>query len=225
MKKLLLVILTIIAFQTSSAFYIWQDFDNPKMPPAGWTLFTTNYFNFDWTVMCSGYGLGYGSAKADMSDANTGLTFDMITPQFTAAVSGDSLIFDHAYATYGTANDQLKIWYSTDGGSTWTQFVLLNGGASGELTTAPPTGQAFVPTPAQWGTKRYVLPLGTNKIKFSAISAYGNNLYLDNIKIGTRYSNDVGSSGTKRLLKAITPGSIDTPKVFVRNFGNTTQSF
>ncbi|MCU0372005.1 MAG: Omp28-related outer membrane protein [Ignavibacteria bacterium] len=225
MKKLLLFISLIIAFQSSSAFYIWQDFDNPKMPPAGWTLYTTNYFNWDWTVICSGYGLGYGSVKADMSDANTGLTFDMITPQFTGAVSGDSLVFDHAYATYGTANDQLKIWYSTDGGSTWTQLVLLNGGAAGELTTASPTGAAFVPTPAQWATKRFALPLGTNKIKFSAVSAYGNNLYLDNIKIGTRYGNDVGASGTKRNLKAITPGSIDTPKVFVRNFGNTAQSF
>jgi hypothetical protein len=225
MKKLLLVIFLIIAFQSSNAFYIWQGFDNPNMPPAGWTLSTTNFFNWDWTIMCSGYGEGYGSTKANMNDANVGMNFEMTTPLFTAAVSGDSLIFDHAYTSYGGANDQLKIWYSTDGGSTWTQLVLLNGGSAGELVTAPTTGAAFVPTPSQWATKRYSLPAGTNKIKFTAIPAYGNNLYLDNIKIGTRYNNDVGASGLKRYVKAVTPGSIDTPRVFVRNFGNTTQSF
>lgn len=219
-----LFLITVLLFNNSGAFYIWQDFDNPNHPPAGWTIYTTNAFNWDWTLMCSAYGLGYGSIKADNSDANTGLTFDIITPLFTAAVSGDSLIFDHAYATYSTYNDQLKIWYSTDGGSNWTQLVLLNGGVSGELTTAPPTGAAFVPTSSQWATKRYLLPAGTNKLKFTAISGYGNNLYLDNIKIGTRYSTDAGAVGFKRFIKAVTPNSIDTPKVYVRNIGTTTQT-
>ncbi len=227
MKKLISILIflsVLFLLNNAKAFYIWQDFDNPNHPPAGWTLNTTNAFNWDWTLMCSGYGLGYGSIKANCSDANTGLTFDIISPQFTAAVTGDSLIFDHAYATYGTANDQLKIWYSTDGGNNWTQLVLLNGGTSGELTTAPATGQAFVPTSSQWATKRYLLPAGTNKLKFTAISAYGNNLYLDNIKIGTKYNTDAGAVGFKRFIKAIPPGTIDTPRVYVRNFGNTTQT-
>ena len=124
MKKLLLIALLTIStifINSADAFYIWQDFDNPSFPPAGWTLATTNTFNWDWAIICSGYGTSYGSCKANMSDANTGLTYDMITPQFTAATTGDSLVFDHAYATYGSSNDQLKIWYSTDGGGTWTQ--------------------------------------------------------------------------------------------------------
>lgn len=208
----------------AGAFYIWQDFDNPDFPPAGWTLTTSNVFNWDWAILCSGYGFGYGSIKADNSDASSGLTFDIITPQFNAAGAGDSLIFDHAYATYSTYNDQLKILYSTDGGSTWTQLVLLNGGTSGELVTAPPTGAAFVPTSSQWATKRYLLPAGTNKLKFTAISGYGNNLYLDNIKIGTRYSNDAGASGFHRFDKVIVPNGTDIPKVYVRNYGTTAQA-
>ena len=203
MKKLLLVILQSLRFRHQAHFTSGRILIIRKCRLRDGRYIQQIILIGTGLLMCSGYGLGYGSVKADMSDANTGLTFDIITPQFTAAVSGDSLIFDHAYATYsGTANDQLKIWYSTDGGSTWTQLVLLNGGASGELTTAPPTGQAFVPTPAQWATKRFALPLGTNKLKFSAISAYGNNLYLDNIKIGTRYSNDVGSIGYKKIFKS-----------------------
>ncbi|MCX6164655.1 MAG: choice-of-anchor J domain-containing protein, partial [Ignavibacteriae bacterium] len=208
----------------AGAFYLWQDFDNPNFPPAGWTLNTTNAFNWDWSILCSAYGTGYGSCKGNSNDAASGLTFDLISPPFTSAGAGDSLVFDEAYATYSTYTDQLKIWYSTDGGSNWTQLVLLNGGPSGELTTAPATGLAFVPTSSQWATKRYSLPAGTNKLKFTCISACGNNMYIDNIKIGTRYTTDAGAVGFKRFIKAMTPSSIDTPKVFVRNFGTNTQS-
>jgi hypothetical protein len=226
MKKnfTILIFLTIVfLFRNAGAFYIWQDFDNPDFPPAGWTLNTSNFFNWDWSIMCSGYGYGYGSIKADCNDAN-GVSFDIITPQFIPAGITDSLVFDHAYATYGSANDQLKIWYSTDGGNLWTQLILLNGGTSGELVTAPATGAAFVPTSSQWATKRYLLPAGTNKLKFTAIGAWGNNLYLDNIKIGSRYNTDAGASGFKNFVKTLVPNSTLSPKVYVRNYGTTTQT-
>ena len=171
------------------------------------------------------YGSGFGSVKANFCDANYGITFDIISPQFTPSVSGDSLLFDHAYTTsFAEQNDILKIFYSVNNGSSWTQLILLNGGNTGQLTTAEFTGQPFVPTSLQWATKRYALPVGTNKLKFTAISADGNNLYLDNIKIGTRYNSDAGATGFKRYVKAIMPNSIDTPKVFVRNFGTTTKT-
>jgi hypothetical protein len=227
MKKIFstsLILLIFLFTNNTFSFYIWQDFDNPNFPPAGWTLVTTNAFNWDWSIMGTAYGTGYGSCKGNSNDASAGLTFDLISPQFTAAVTGDSLVFDEAYATYSGINDQLKIWYSTDGGNNWTQLVLLNGGASGELVTAPATGLAFVPTSSQWATKRYSLPAGTNKLKFTCISACGNNMYLDNIRIGTRYTADAGAVGFKRFLKAMTPASIDTPKVYVRNFGTNTQT-
>jgi hypothetical protein len=227
MKKFLTIsILFAFLFisNNAGAFYIWQDFDNPNFPPAGWTLNTTNAFNWDWTIMCTGYGSGYGACKGNTNDAVAGLSFDLISPQFTAAIVGDSLIFDEAYATYSGINDQMRISYSTDGGSTWTQLVLLNGGTSGELVTAPATGLAFVPTSSQWATKRYALPSGTNKLKFTSISACGNNMYIDNIKIGTKYTTDAGAVGFKRFIKAMIPASIDTPRVYVRNFGTNTQS-
>lgn len=101
----------------------------------------------------------------------------------------------------------------------------MNGGASGPLKTAPVTGTPFIPLSAQWASKKYGLPIGTNMLKFTAISAIGNNLYLDNIKIGSVYANDVGVSGFKRYKRTFTTGTIDTPKVYVRNFGSTSQSF
>jgi hypothetical protein len=219
------VIVILFINKNSSAFFICQNFDNPSFPPAGWTLYTTNVYNWDWSIMCSGYGSGYGSLKANFCDADYGIAFDIISPNFNPASSGDSLIFDHAYTTsFAEQNDKLLILYSTNNGGSWTQLVLLNGGNTGQLTTAEYTGQPFVPTSAQWATKRYALPAGTNKLKFTAISSDGNNLYLDNIKIGSRYNTDAGAIGFKRYIKAIVPNSIDTPKVFVRNFGTTTKT-
>ncbi|MFA5012898.1 MAG: Omp28-related outer membrane protein [Ignavibacteria bacterium] len=226
MKKLLLLLAVYMMLYTNTrAIYIWQDFDNPSFPPKGWTLATSNAFNWEWSVRCSGYGTGYGAIKANFNDANTGNSFDIITPVFTSSISGDSLIFDHAYATYGSSNDQLKIYYSTNNGNAWTELIILNGGTSGPLVTAPATGTPFVPLSTQWVTKKYGLPNGTNMIKFTAYSAIGNNLYLDNIKIGSQYNLDAGASGFKRYVRTYTSGTIDTPKVYVRNFGKTTASF
>jgi hypothetical protein len=52
------------------------------------------------------------------------------------------------------------------------------------LNTGGALGTAnFIPTAAQWASQTLSLPAGTNMVKFSAISAYGNNLFLDNVKI------------------------------------------
>lgn len=226
MKKLVLIFFAFIVLYTNAnALFIWQDFDNPSFPPQGWTLATTNAFKWEWSIRCSGYGQGYGAIKANFNDATSGNSFDLITPVFAGSIIGDSLGFDHAYTCYSSENDQLKIWYSTNGGAAWTELITLNGGASGPLKTAPATGTPFIPLSSQWASKKYGLPIGTNMLKFTAISAIGNNLYLDNIKIGSPYANDVGVTGFKRYKRTFTTGTIDTPRVYVRNFGNTPQSF
>jgi hypothetical protein len=68
------------------------------------------------------------------------------------------------------------------------------------------------------------LPVGTNKIKFNSVSAFGNSLYLDNVKIGVPYNNDVGVNSISDPKWGFTPG-MKTPKAYVRNYGATTQSF
>jgi hypothetical protein len=210
----------------SFAYKIWMDFENPSFPPTGWTTNGSNsYLNVDWTLRCSGYGLGLGCMKMNFSDAPAGVTYNLISPNFAPTVSGDSLCFDHAYTYYSSYIDQMKVFYSTDGGTTWTELVTLTGGSGGTLTTAPATATPFVPTTSQWATKKYALPSGTNKIKFNGISGYGNNLYVDNVKIGAPENPDVGATGFARYQKAFTPGTIDTPKVYVRNFGTAAQSF
>jgi hypothetical protein len=203
--------------------YINQGFENPVFPPAGWTLQNTSGYNWVRTAVCSGYGVGIASAKIDFMDIASG-NLDLITSTLVTSVAGDSLIFDHAYATFATEVDQLVIYTSSNNGSAWNLLVTLAGGASGPLVTAPPSQNVFVPTSSQWATKRYSLPVGTNKIKFNCISAYGNNLYMDNIRIGSPNSIDVGANSITVPKIAITMGTV-TPKAYVKNFGSTTQSF
>lgn len=208
--------------KASGTVYLYQDFDNVMFPPAGWSVNTSGY---PWIISTrtSGYGIGKSCACADFCNLASG-SLDLITNTFIATTAGDSLSFDHAYTCATTENDQLVIYYSTNGGSAWTILVTLNGGPSGPLTTAPPTVIPFVPTSSQWATKRYSLPVGTNTLKFTGISAYGNFLYVDNIRVGAAYSNDVGVNSIFAPKWAITAGSL-TPMGSVRNYGNSTQSF
>jgi hypothetical protein len=203
--------------------YQLQDFENPMFPPMGWSITNSSGYNWVRTVVCSGYGQGTSAIKADFFDYQTG-TFDLISQTIPASGAGDSVKFDHAYATYQTENDQLSIYTSSNNGSSWNLLITLNGGASGPLVTAPGTAQCFVPTSSQWATKQYALPTGTNKVKFSGVTAYGNNLYLDNIRIGAPYTTDVGANSIYDPKITMQPGSI-TPKATVKNYGSTTQSF
>lgn len=154
-------------------------------PPSGWSFqFTgTNYWE---NGIVSSYGVGTNSSKYDFWNAPNGTNQSMLTPNFTASIAGDSLEYDYAYAPYSGSVDSLIIETSNNNGSSYSTLVRLYGqtGATGiyALNTAA-GGNDFVPTSNQWLTKRWGLPVGTNKVKFRAVSAFGNNLYLDTIKI------------------------------------------
>jgi len=151
--------------------------------PAGWT--TTYNTGFPWTLVtnASGYGVGNNSVYIDFYDIVSG-SEQLNTIQFTAAPSGYFLVFDEAYASFGNVDDQLQINYSTDGGTTWNQLILLDGGDSGPLNTAGDiTTRRFVPEANQWQTLSYAVPVGTNMIQFNGISAFGNNLFVDNVQV------------------------------------------
>ena len=204
--------------------FLSQDFEGSAFPPAGWTSQGSGAAFWGRSTDASGYGSGTGSALADFYSISAGLQFSLITPVVPAAVAGDSLTFDHAYATYTTENDQLQISTSTNEGTSWTVLITLAGGVSGPLVTAPPTQSVFVPNASQWATKRYALPAGTNRVKFTGISAFGNELYVDNIQVGTPYANDAGVSSVDAPNSSIAPGTYQ-PKATIKNYGTLPQSF
>lgn len=108
----------------------------------------------------------------------------MISPEFElSSIPNPELSFDYAYATYQTAVDSLKIYYSSDNGLSWVSLLNMAGGVSGPLNTGGVLNTPFVPNASQWATRKISLPNDANKLRFSAVSAYGNNLYLDNISV------------------------------------------
>ncbi len=203
--------------------HYFENFENETFPPAGWTLEFTSPLCWKRYVGASAYGIGSASAQFCFYLAPGGTTQSLVLFSMGSSLSGDSLSFDHAYATYQSENDKLIIETSSNSGTTYTTLVTLNGGVSGPLVTAPPTFSYFVPTSSQWATKRYALPIGTNRVRFKAVSAYGNNLYIDNCTMGTQVSIDIGFQSIDIPNPTFTLPQI--PKASVKNHGTTTQSF
>lgn len=100
--------------------------------------------------------------------------------------ANSQLTFSHAYRQYGAENDKLEIFVSTDCGSTWSS-VFSEQGTS--LMTLPASTTSYVPGPASdWASNTVDLSAYDNTsdviVRFTATSAYGNNLFVDDINIG-----------------------------------------
>ena len=107
----------------------------------------------------------------------------ILPPINLAGVITPTLTFDLAYATYATEADKLEVFVSDDCGDNWTNVYDKSGT---NLNTAPPTTSPFVPSAAQWRNESVNLFGYSNPsilLKFVATSAYGNNLYIDNVNL------------------------------------------
>ncbi len=197
------------------AAFLCEGFTSTVFPPVNWI---TEYSGTDfWTrEEVSSFGIGVGSAKFNNYDAVAGTTQALITLTFSPAAAGDSLKFDHAYCTYETEVDQLVIETSANGGTSYTTLITLDGGVSGPLVTASPSLNPFAPASSQWAKKKFSLPVGTNKIKFRTISAYGNNLFLDTICVTSP------STGITQLLTGTIPESYSLSQNYPNPFNPTT---
>ena len=157
-----------------------EDFEGGAFPPVGWM----NGGTAIWTnVAVSAYGVGTSSVQAAFYAVYSG-TGKLETASFVAPATGATLGFDYAYAAY-SANyvDRLAIQVSTNGGATYALLADMAGGVTGALNTAGTESGYFVPTAADWRMKNLALPAGANRLRFDAITAYGNNLYLDNVQV------------------------------------------
>jgi hypothetical protein len=128
-----------------------------------------------------------GSAKHDNYNIPAGGTSDMILPpmDMTANPTMTTMTFDVAYAQYAAELDKLEVKVSTNCGSTWTTLYTKSGAT---LATVPAQTAGFTPaTASQWRNESVNLSsvASSNKVfvKFVATSAYGNNLYVDNINL------------------------------------------
>ncbi len=154
-------------------------------PPLNWSTFNaTSGPSWVKSTSCGGFGLSSESTKMDFYTYASGTINELILPPINlAGVITPTLTFDLAYATYATEADKLEVFVSDDCGDNWTNVYDKSGT---NLNTAPPTTSPFVPSAAQWRNESVNLFGYSNPsilLKFVATSAYGNNLYIDNVNL------------------------------------------
>ena len=154
-------------------------------PPLNWSTFNaTSGPSWVKSTSCGGFGLSSESTKMDFYTYASGTINELILPPINlAGVITPTLTFDLAYATYATEADKLEVFVSDDCGDNWTNVYDKSGT---NLNTAPATTSPFVPSAAQWRNESVNLFGYSNPsilLKFVATSAYGNNLYIDNVNL------------------------------------------
>jgi hypothetical protein len=175
-----------------------EGFEGVTFPPTGWTwgvisgAATQRWLRTSSLTVGSGaYGLSFACANFNAFNAAVGTVQFLQTPSFPTTVGGEILRFDWHYLPYssgGGPRDSLAIQTSTDGGSTWTDLLIMWGDTAAvnyfdnqHLITGTRTTSSAI-TDVTWGTKMLSLPAGTNSIRFVGYSQFGNNIYLDNVE-------------------------------------------
>jgi hypothetical protein len=128
---------------------------------------SSNSFRWDFYTISSGESSMIVFEKIDLSSG-----------------SGHGLKFNHAYAQYTSENDKLEVLVSTDCGVTWSNVYSKQGTA---LSTATAKTDRFYPAVTEWKNNSVDLASYTGQnevmIAFKGTSAYGNDLYVDDIQI------------------------------------------
>ncbi|MDZ4181259.1 MAG: hypothetical protein U1B83_00170, partial [Candidatus Cloacimonadaceae bacterium] len=133
----------------------------------------------------SAWGIGSRSTTAQFFSIPGATPFDLVSPTLdTSGLNNPMLSFDFSYATYtGGEVDQMDVYYSLNNGASYTLLLAMPGGPTGILNTGGAINISFIPSAGQWASQTLSLPPNVNKIMFRATSAYGNNLYLDNVQV------------------------------------------
>lgn len=159
--------------------------------------------SFEASGIPTSWNISNGGDAATWDDATVGYTssksmtlnwynipagdVDIITldPMSFAGATGQSMTFNVAYRQYTTENDNLRVEVSTNCGTTWTSAYNKSGAT---LSTLAASTTNFIPSAStDWRLETVNLSsyAGTSNVlvRFKGTSAYGNNIYVDNINI------------------------------------------
>ena len=155
-----------------------EDFSNGL--PAEWTI-SNNHLDIS-TIENSHHGTAIRFPCYDLSSNETD---ELMLPELDLSGKPTAILkFDVAYRQYSNESDKLRVLYSTNNGNNW--HVLYSKSGS-NLATLGRISQPFTPTDGQWRTDSIILyntSYYTNILfKFEFTSLFGNNLWIDNIRI------------------------------------------
>lgn len=132
-----------------------------------------------------GYGASAFSFIVNFYGMAAGEYVELMFHKLDFSGTNHGVKFNYAYAQYTTENDQFQVMASTDCGATWTTVWDKSG--ANLSTTAPVSSGNFFPQANEWAKADVDLSQfdGNSEVilKFVATSAYGNNLFFDDINI------------------------------------------
>lgn len=171
----------------SAVSAVEEGFESYEFPPPGWYRGDDPIFSWGRTPLSPYAGLGSGVMNNYNGSLGGGAKYDLILPEINLdGISSPQLSFVYAYKYRGSLKDSLRVLLSDDCGETWNTLFYSGGNelASGSSISV------FYPLATDWKTKNIDLSLysGNVLIKFEDISYGGNNLYVDNISIGSATS-------------------------------------
>ncbi|MBS1514766.1 MAG: T9SS type A sorting domain-containing protein [Bacteroidetes bacterium] len=227
MARILIIISILWAYCGAySQYKVNETFETASYPPAGWTETDASDI-IARSTSASGYGFGAGSLKADFFNVSSGSAI-LNTPVFNTLTGNDTLSFDYAYAPYTGLNpDSLIVKISTDNGATFS--ITLASYKLTDIATAPATDFEFAPGASQWATIKLVMNsavTGNNSlVQFYFSSAFGNDLYIDNIALGNTPVADVQALSVENTGTQYFTSSSITPWGKFRNNGTSSATF
>ena len=166
---------------------ISEDF-NGALVPSGWNLVLnqSSLLGADTSINSYGRSGTLGAIRAENYNTSAGNRAELNTDTFSATITPELLHFDVAHAGYDTGYTDSLIIY-TSNGSVFNKLIAWASSQSLDtvsgITTAVPTTAFFVPTASQWITKNITLPVGTTQVKFAFYSDFGNQIYIDRVRI------------------------------------------
>jgi len=177
---------SIVNASTAIAAPIIEGMENPTFAPTGWAVSNSdNAATWARATNCSGFGNSTACTKMDFFTSPGSMIDEFLAPAVNmSTVTSAFLNFNVAYCQKTNQNDRLQVRVSTDCGVSWT--VIFNKAGSTLSTRTPMTG-VFTPTATQWRAESVSMASYIGQanvlVKFTATSAAGNNLYVDDINI------------------------------------------
>jgi hypothetical protein len=200
----------------------FEDFQNPPFPAHYWSVYNPNG-DGTWHIVTIGSNSSTATMIDNYSKNNIGYIDELRTPKFLVSPS-DSLVltFDLAHKNYPGLYDSLSVLVSNNCGTSWTSVYAK---AGDNLATAGfTTLQYSTPAAEDWRSQKITLAgnlLSTGQIiiAFRNTGGYGNNIFIDNIRIYQQKNRDIFPAAILSPANIECASFINVPKIVVANNG------
>ncbi len=174
-----------VTFVTNITMPQTQNFASTTFPPADWASLDAGGDGANWARGSAGHTAA-GSAFINFYNISSGQTDDlMLSPADFSTMNNATMSFWVAYRQYSSENDKLQVDVSTNCGTTWTNEWQKSG--TSLATGADVTSNWTSPSASEWREELIDLSdydgMSDVMIRIRATSAYGNNLFVDDINI------------------------------------------